>query len=222
MKEYVRDIPGLLVPRTLWVGDNVQELENAELPENWVLKPNHRSGVVYFGHGRPDIASLMSTTKEWSRSAQSEDYYEWAYSKARPVLLVEELLGEPGSPPADYKFFVFAGEVATVQVDVGRRTMHQSRRFYRSDWSPLEVLYYRPLAPIETAPVNLEEMNSVAKAIGHPFDFMRVDLYSINGATVFGEMTPYPGGGLDRFVPRSFDFELGKRWELPHLDQEMF
>jgi TupA-like ATPgrasp len=221
MKEYVRGIPGLLVPRTLWVGDNVQELENAELPEHWVLKPNHRSGVVYFGHGRPDIASLMSITRGWSRSAQSEDYHEWAYTKARPVLLVEELLGEPGSPPEDYKFFAFAGEVAAVQVDVGRHTMHQSRRFYRSDWSPLEVLYYRPLAPVEPAPVNLEEMISVVKAIGHPFDFMRVDLYSINGATVFGELTPYPGSGLDRFIPRSFDFELGERWELPHLDQEM-
>jgi TupA-like ATPgrasp len=218
MKDYARSIPRVLVPPVLWFGDNVHDLENVELPEHWVLKPNHRSGVVYFGHGLPGIPSLNAITREWSRSAQSEDYHEWAYSKARRLLLVEELLGQPGACPTDYKFFVFAGEVAAVQVDVDRHTAHQ-RRIYLPDWSPLDVSSgNHPLAPVQAAPVNLDEMISIARAIGQPFDFMRVDLYSIDGATVFGEMTPYAGSGLDRFIPRRFDIELGKRWELPRVD----
>ncbi len=217
MKEYVQAVPGLVVPRTLWVGDNVKALENAELPENWVLKPNHRTGLIYFGQGRPDIPALLSATAGWSRSVQSEDLHEWAYSKARPILLIEELLGEPGSPPTDYKFFVFAGRIGAVQVDVGRHTMHQ-RRIYLPDWSPLDVSSgLHPLAPVASPPANLGEMISVAEAIGRPFDFMRVDLYSIAGGTVFGELTPYAGGGLDRFIPRSFDTELGRSWELPRF-----
>jgi hypothetical protein len=63
-------------------------------------------------------------------------------------------------------------------------------------------------------------MLAVAKEIGRPFDFIRVDLYSIDGETVFGEVTPYPGSGFDRLVPESFDAELGAWWELPHVDQE--
>lgn len=220
MKAHVRTVPGLRVPRTLWVGTNVRELENVELPEHWVLKPNHRSGIVLFGHGRPDTSSLTAITRNWLRSVQSEDFHEWAYSKAQPVLLAEDLLGVPGSPPPDYKYFVFAGQVAAVQVDVGRHSMHR-RRIYRPDWSPLEVSSGNyPLAPIESPPVNLKEMLAVAKEIGRPFDFIRVDLYSIDGETVFGELTPYPGSGFDRLVPESFDAELGAWWELPNVEHE--
>lgn len=222
MKEYIRDIavPGLRIPRTLWTGDDIREFENAEVPESWVLKPNHRTGRVHFGHGQPDIESLRSITRRWYRPAEAEDLHEWAYSKARPLLLAEELLGEPGSPPADYKFFVFSGNVAAVQVDVDRHTSHQ-RRIYLPDWSPLEVSSGNyPLAPLETPPINLQEMLSIAEAIGQPFDFMRVDLYSIDGETVFGEVTPYAGSGLDRFIPASFDAELGRNWQLPHFPPE--
>jgi len=218
MKEHVRTVPELLVPNTLWAGTSLRELETVELPEHWVLKPNHRSGLVYFGHGRPNTAFLTTITRKWIRSAQAEDLHEWAYEKAQPLVLAEELLGLPGSPPPDYKFFVFAGEVAAVQVDVGRHSLHQ-RRIYLPDWSPLEVSSgNHPLAPVEPPPENLEEMLGIASEIGRPFDFMRVDLYSINGAAVFGEVSPYAGSGLDRFVPESFDSQLGANWELASVD----
>jgi hypothetical protein len=111
MKERVRTVPGLRVPRTIWAGTDVRELEGTQLPEHWVLKPNHRSGIVCFGHGRPDTSSLTAITRKWLRSAQSEDLHEWAYSRAQRLLLVEDLLGAPGSPPQDYKYFVFAGSI---------------------------------------------------------------------------------------------------------------
>ena len=219
MKEHVRTVPGLLVPHTLWTGSSLRELETVELPEHWVLKPNHRSGPVYFGHGRPDLASLTTMTREWVRPAQAEDMHEWAYEKAQPLLLAEELLGVPGSPPPDYKFYVFAGRPAAVLVVVDRHNKHQLR-FYLPDWSPLEVSSgNHPLAPVEPPPENLEEMLWIASEIGRPFDFMRVDLYNISGTTAFGEVTPYAGSGLDRF-PKSFDIELGSNWQLPHSSRK--
>lgn len=53
MKDYVlKEAPaGLHVPRTIWSGSDIRDLEPAELPEHWVLKPNHRSGLIYFGKG---------------------------------------------------------------------------------------------------------------------------------------------------------------------------
>ncbi len=218
MKEYASKVRGLQVPRTLWVGASVRELGDAELPEHWVLKPNHRSGVVFFGHGSPDMSSLTTITEKWLRSFATNGLHEWAYSKARPLLLAEELLGVPNSPPSDYKFFVFAGQVEAVQVDVDRQTAHR-RRLYLPDWSPLEVSNGRyPLAPVEPPPANLDEMLAVARELGRPFDFIRVDLYSIDGDTAFGEVTPYPGSAQQRFVPGSFDFELGAKWLLPYAD----
>ncbi len=159
MKERVSSMTELRIPRTLWVGSSVEELAEIELPGHWVLKPNHRSGQIFFGSGQPDVSSLMTITQEWLRPTEAECLREWAYSKARPFFFVEELLGVPGAPPTDYKFFVFAGEVAAIQVDVDRHSVHR-RRIYRADWTPLEVTSgEHPLAPAEEPPVNLDEMH---------------------------------------------------------------
>jgi hypothetical protein len=215
MKEYAAKVPGLRVPRTLWSGTSLRELGDTHLPEHWVLKPNHRSGLVSYGRGRPDIPSLTAVTAKWHRSFEVENLREWAYTKARPLFLAEELLGVPGTPPSDYKFFVFAGQVAAVQVDTDRHATHR-RRLYLPDWTPLEVTSsHYPLAPVEPPPVNLEKMLAIASELGLPFDFMRVDLYSIDGDTFFGEVTPYAGSGLNRIVPGTFDAELGAKWTLP-------
>lgn len=222
MKDYVSNlqgatVQGVRIPRTLWSGTHVSELANVKLPENWVLKPNHRSGLVYFGHGRPDIPLLQEMTPSWLRPTEAADLHEWAYSKASPLLLAEEFLGMPGSPPPDYKFYVFAGEVAAIEVHAGRHSDHRVR-FYLPDWTPLEVSVGNyPPSPTEAPPGNLEEMVAIASELGRSFDFIRVDLYSVDGDVFFGELTPYPGSGINPFVPNSFDDELGAKWKLPVL-----
>jgi TupA-like ATPgrasp len=219
MKEHAMEaaLDGFHVPNTIWSGADVCELRNVELPEYWVLKPNHRSGLIYFGHGRPDPGELSDVTAGWLDASEWEHKGEWAYAKARPLLLVEELLGSPGCPPPDYKFFVFDGRAVAVQVDVDRHNAHR-RRLYRRDWSPLDVRY----GPYDLAPVmppisNLARMLAVAERLGQPFDFIRVDLYHVDDIIEFGEFTPYPCGGLDRFVPPFLNLELGKAWILPRL-----
>ncbi len=220
MKEYAATVPGLQIPRTLWCGTDVRELGDKELPAHWVFKPNHRTGQVFFGRGRPDIPTLARLATEWLPAHEAEKLHEWAYSKARPLFLIEETLGVPGSPPPDYKFFVFSGHVAAVQVDTDRHTEHH-RRLYLPNWSPLEVkLGPYPLPPVAPPPANLDKMLAIVSELGSPFDFIRVDLYNIDGDVVFGELTPYCNSGLDRFVPASFDAELGARWELPHVGPE--
>jgi hypothetical protein len=218
MKEHASGVPGLYVTRTFWAGTDLQELATASLPEHWVLKPNHRSHCVYFGHGQPDVKQLTVTTADWLRPAEAEDLAEWAYSKARPLILAEELIGTPGSSPTDYKFFVFEGEVAAIQVDVGRHSMHL-RRFYLPDWSPLNVQSSGlPFAPLELRPTSLDRMLAIATELGANFDFIRIDLYDVCGRVYLGELTPYAGSGLERFVPASFDTELGARWKLPEWE----
>jgi hypothetical protein len=223
MKDYADNAQGatdysLRVPRTLWSGTDVSELKNAALPERWVLKPNHRSGRVFFGHGQPDILALKKIVKSWLRPAEGVDLHEWAYLNARPLLLAEELLGAPGSPPSDYKFWVFAGKVAVVEVHSDRHNDHH-QRWYLPDWTPLEVTSVGyPISPAEPiAPVNFEKMIAIAEKLGRSFDYIRVDLYNVDGEIFFGELTPYPASGFDRFDPASFDSEIGAKWELPVL-----
>ncbi len=215
-KEYaLKEAPaGLRVPRTFWSGSDIRELEAVELPEHWVLKPNHRSGLVYFGRGRPDLRELEAVTATWLTPFEAARLGEWAYSRARPVLLAEELLGSPGTPPPDYKFFVFDGKVALIDLHMDRYIGHQTR-FYSPDWSPLDLKSDVKQASVTAPPPGLDQMLEIAARLGAPFDFMRVDLYYDNGVITFGEFTPYPCGGLLRFIPASMDTEIGKAWTLP-------
>ncbi|MGB3797776.1 MAG: ATP-grasp fold amidoligase family protein, partial [Alteraurantiacibacter sp.] len=76
------------------------------------------------------------------------------------------------------------------------------------DWNQLTVLEEADVPP----PKNLQSMLHAAELVGRHFDFARVDFYEIDGSPKFGEVTFYPGSGLDPFDPPRWDLELGKQW----------
>ena len=137
---------------------------------------------------------------------------EWAYREVPPRLLVEEFLA--GGVPPDYKFFVFHGRVRMIEVDLDRFTGHK-RSLYTADWQRLPVQYGHPAGDDVELPSALPEMIDVAEALGAATDFVRVDLYSLPGRVVCGELTNYPMAGRGWFDPREFDRELGAWWTLP-------
>jgi TupA-like ATPgrasp len=215
MKTYAaRVCPDLRVPRVLWSGTDVAELARTELPGHWVLKPNHGTMRVHVGSGRPDVEQLRRLTAGWLDEPLYPSRGEWVYSQARRLLLVEEFLGRPGELPVDSKFLVFGGRVHLVQVDTVRFGPDYARRLYTRDWTPLTVAESVPAGPVGPRPDTLPAMLSVAETLGREFDFVRVDLYDVAGEIWFGELTPYPGGGLDPFDP-DLDRELGAAWQLP-------
>lgn len=210
---------GALVPETLWIGRDLDELRGVDLPQRWVLKPNHRTGLVYVGTGQPDVDELRHRTRGWLDESQWRVRGEWAYGRARPLYLIEEWIGDEEQSPPDYKVFVFDGVPALIQVDHDRFGDH-TRRLYRSDWSPLDTLHTFPLAPVEPPPAQLQRMLDLARGIGAAFDFIRVDLYVWGDEVYLSEVTPYPGGGLETFHPDALDFELGRKWNLPGRRQQ--
>jgi hypothetical protein len=220
MKDYATDLhgdPGVEVPETLWSGDDLGEVVGRTFDRPWVLKPNHRSGLVRFGRASESIdARTVESTRTWLRDDQGVLLGEWAYSQARKLFLIEEDIAG-GESLDDYKFFVFHGTVAAIQVDQGRFTKRHARNFYTAEWQSIPVAKTVPSGLPTVAPDNLSAMLHAAEVLGRPFDFMRVDLYSVRDTIWFGEITPYPGGGVTRFEPREFDAWLGARWSLPRL-----
>jgi TupA-like ATPgrasp len=217
MKEYATRTVGstVRVPRTLWSGRDVAELAALDLPGHWVLKPNHLSGPVVFGAGPvTDVEDLRRRTTGWLAGEHYDTLGEWAYGAAEQTLLAEERIGDPATSPDDYKLFTFGGRTAIIQVDTGRFSDHR-RRYYDVDWRPLELTAYYPTGPLHPRPAGLERMLAAAEELGRPFDMMRVDLYDVAGEVWFGELTPYPGGGLEGFTPTHWDADLGRMWQLP-------
>jgi hypothetical protein len=218
MKEMARAAyPGadLRIPATYWAGTDLRDAPDLnELPP-WVLKPNHSSGHVLFGpDSSTDLATLTAQTRHWWQHTPAS-LGEWGYGEATPALLLEEkILTSDGAPPPDYKFFVFDGRVEFIQVNSGRFG-HQTATFLDAEWNRLPVRWrIRPVAD-ERPPRELDKMLEIAGALGADWDFIRVDLYAVDGEVWFGEYTPYPGGGLLRYKPKQFDLESGRHWRLP-------
>jgi len=215
MKDRARSAAGDLVrvPQTLWAGTDVRELASVDLPEHWVLKPNHSTGLVLFGHGRPSPTALLQQTQGWTDASHWRSTGEWAYSSARPLLLAEELIGEVGQSPADLKVYVFDGVPRLVQVHTGRFTDHRTR-MYTPQWEELPWESDRPGGPPVARPARLADMLEAAARLAAEFDMLRVDFYEQDGELWFGELTPYPGSGMV-VLPAPLDDLLGSWWTLP-------
>lgn len=216
MKEFASKADSTVkVPKTLWAGTDLSELVGFDFPERWILKANHRSQCVYPGEGNPSLAALQDATSGWLDDWQASQLGEWAYGFANRTILLEEWIGDGPAVPDDYKFFVFHGRVEMIQLDQDRFVGHKLS-LYDREWNPVaaskslwESAEHAPM------PANLPEMIKIAETLGSHFDFMRIDLFATKNGIYFGETTPYPGGGLSRFKPHSFDVELGHKWVLP-------
>lgn len=53
----------------------------------------------------------------------------------------------------------------------------------------------------------------VAHDLSSGFDYMRIDLYDINGSVYFGEFTPTHGGGQSWLTPPAYEKYVGDLWE---------
>jgi teichuronopeptide biosynthesis TupA-like protein len=217
MKEHARRLaPGLVrVPETLWDGTDVGELVDVDLPDHWVLKPNHSCIRRLFGRGPADVADLRRGTAGWAEERYWRKSEEWAYRRARPCLLVEEFIGAPGVVPADLKVMVVDGEPRLVELHTGRDDDHGTR-LYSPEWEPLPWTIGYPPGPDADPPERLEDLLKAATALADGFDMLRVDCYEADGELWFGELTPYPGAGLSPLEP-DLDAWLGAAWTLPPL-----
>ncbi|HEX8527417.1 ATP-grasp fold amidoligase family protein [Allosphingosinicella sp.] len=199
-----------LIP-TLWNGPMLPDRPLWPVP--FVVKSNHASQqCIFVRDENADWPAIRRRAHRWLRSRYGGILGEWLYSRIEPQILIEPFIGGGRGLPVDYKFFVFGGRAEFVQVDTDREHGHKRTLFDRS-WTRLPAVLNFPNDPGEIAPpASLAEMLDSAETLAADMDFARVDFYEVDGRPLFGEMTFYPGSGLDRFTPPGFDLEFGKRW----------
>ena len=150
--------------------------------------------------------------RRWLNANFASAYFEPQYKDIPPRIVVEPLLlTAAGSVPEDYKFYVFHGSVRMIHVDTGRFTGHK-RSLFDPVWRRLKVESKFPSAGDLKPPARLQEMMAAAEELGRDFEFVRVDLYCVDGKMFCGEITHTPDGGLARFKPADFDLVLGRLW----------
>lgn len=196
---------------TLWRGKELPEHPQWPLP--FVLKSSHGcSQCAFVRSGDEPWPPIRTKAHAWLRRPYGAILDEWLYGKIEPQLLIEPFIGQSGALPLDYKFFVFGGRAEFIQVDTDREHAHK-RAIFDRDWQRLPLGLQFPIERRHIAqPRSLGVMIKAAEAVSHGLDFVRVDFYEVEGRPLFGEMSFYPGSGLDRFRPVSFDTLFGELW----------
>lgn len=220
VREYVADKLGHeFLIRLIWEGDKAEDIPFSELPFKFVIKTNHGCGynIIVKEREQLDQAKAITRLSKWLNENFCQDRYlgiEWAYKNIRPKIFIEAFLDDSGRIPLDYKFFCFSGRVEFILMTFDRHKDPFEKHFDR-DFTPLDLWNGCRQYPGKVErPENFVQMLDVAEKLAAGFDFIRVDLYNLAGQIFFGELTPYPGGGFARFVPRKYDFVFGEKWKI--------
>jgi hypothetical protein len=206
-------VGGQYLVNILWHGTDPSAIPFDALPAEYVIKTNHGSAQIIVVKGEADRIDIINKLSVWLK----RNYYwacrEYQYFHIKPRVIVEEYLkNSDGTGPLDYRFWCFKGVPEVIQVD---NRAHDINPFFDTKWNLLD-LYYREGVPRPTIekPINFDQMMSIASQLSSEFDFVRIDLYNIDGEIYFGEFTFTPTSGELKLRPENWNLKLGNKWEM--------
>jgi hypothetical protein len=226
VKQYISEKIGneYVIP-LLGVWDNPEDIEFENLPNQFVLKCNHTSGVGLIICKNKQALNINETIKELKKGL-NDNYYlhnrEWPYKDIPRKIIAEEYKeDESGYELKDYKLYCFNGEPKFCQVDFGKgegKTRQDFKRnIYDMEWNFLDIQYNHPNAPERniSKPLQFERMKEFARILSKGEPFLRVDFYNIGNQIFFSEITFYPVAGFGWLLPSKTQYDFGKMITLP-------
>lgn len=224
VREYVKEKIGEeYLNDFIAIYDNISDIDFDALPKQFVIKGVHGYGYNIIVHDKSKLNRTKARLKMYKWKYRNQYWrggLEWAYKDVKPRFMVEKYMEEAAHGAlTDYKFFCFNGKPKFVEVHLDRTENHKSG-FFDLDFKqlpirdiPIEGVINKPVPK----PSNFDEMVHLVEVLADKFPFVRVDFYSINGKSVFGEMTFYPGDGRFEFVPDEYNYKFGEYFVLPKL-----
>lgn len=202
------------------VYNNADEIDLARLPEQFVIKATHGSGmnIICRDKGSLDWDKSRRIMNKWLSTNYYCRWREWAYRNIRPRLICERYLeNEEFHELIDYKFYCYNDRPEALFVCTGRFSPEGVKyNAYDMDWNRIHVYKGKPCSDLQIEkPSNFTAMTEVARELCKGFPFVRVDLYSIREKLTFGELTFYPDAGLCPFTPREYNRYFGDLFKLP-------
>jgi hypothetical protein len=193
---HCRDIK---VPRTLWTGSRAENIPDDVLAGDVVVKANHGSGWnIFVKDGEYARAVLNREANNWMDKRFGLRHAEWGYYGVEPALFVEEMLVEHGRPiVGEYKFYCGADKMAFAFVrQAGPYGLRIEGVLDDNGRPHVGTFDSGELSAAVHAPAEWQELRQAALTLSLHFDFVRCDLYLVNGDVHFSEFTLYTLGGF--------------------------
>lgn len=224
VREYISEKIGedYLIP-LLGVWDDPEEIDFDSLPNKFVLKCNHNSGLgmcICTDKSKIDIKKVKNELK----SGLAQNYYlngrEWPYKNvSRKIICEKYMTDETGKNLRDYKFYCFDGKPKIVGIYQDRNSDKETTGdFFDMNFEWVDLRFGMPNALNKPQkPQKFQEMIKIAEILSEGMPEVRVDLYISNNKIYFGELTFFDGGGFDKIEPPEWDYKLGSWIKLPKI-----
>ena len=226
VRDWIRNKIGeeYLIP-LLGVYRSTREIDFNTLPNSFVLKANHGSGMnaIVKDKSTADMNAIIEKANQWLKTNYAFNEFEMHYNDIPRRLIVEQYMENKDGDLPDYKFWCFDGKCRMIEMIVNRYSDPQTA-FYDSDWNRLAFTtgHYPPIDREIEKPAMLQKMIDIAEKLSEGFVHVRVDLYQINSEIKFGEMTFTPFSGIYNWNPSETDLEVGKMLVLPKREDYRF
>ena len=204
----------------LGVWDSPDEIDFEALPEKFVLKCNHNSGLGMYictDKSRMDVEKVKN---DLSRGL-AQDYYltgrEWPYKNVPRKIIAEQYMQDDETNDLrDYKFYCFDGVPKAVLIICGRSTGEATGDIFDMESNFLDFTWGYPHATEKPPmPKNFDKMKEFASILSAGIPHVRVDFYEVEGQIYFGELTFFDDSGFGAIKPKAWDETLGSWLKLP-------
>ena len=225
-KKYVAEKIGeeYIIP-TLGVWNSFDEIDFDKLPDQFVLKCTHDSGGLVICRDKSKL-NVEEARKKIEKSLKTNYYLhgrEWPYKDVKPRIIAEKYMEDKSNASlTDYKFMCFGGRVYSTFTCTNRFSddgIHVT--FFDKEWNvmPFERSYPADKNGVPK-PLNYKKMVELAEKLANGIPFVRVDFYEVREKIYFGELTFFPGSGMEAFQPEEWDYKFGEWITLPERTED--
>lgn len=219
LHEYSKKVLGkdICVP-IIKIYNNVDDIKFNELPDKFVIKCNHGSGmnIICNNKSNLNITETQYILKNWLNTNYGFQNFEYQYINIKRKVFVEKFLADD---IIDYKVYCFNGNPKFIRVQ--KKLINQKlNNYYNLDWSLNDIetglgsYFVRRPDIIVEKPKKLNIMIKYAKKLSSFFTFVRVDFYEIDNEIYLGELTFTPSNMIFNNKDYNQSLYLGNMLDL--------
>ena len=201
------------------VYNNVNEINYNDLPDKFVIKCNHGSGMNIIVKDKNKLNKEQIKTKliKWLNTDYTFSLgYELHYKNIPHKILIEEYKENIGnSDLTDYKFYCFNGKPEFCQVITDRHNGEKISH-YDMEWNYKPEYDWIEFGSISNLPKpkHYDKMIKYAELLSKDFKLVRIDFYEVNDTIYLGELTFTPMSGFIKYKNKNTDSILGSKLKL--------
>lgn len=210
--------PGHTVP-VLGVWDDPEEIDFDSLPDQFVLKCNHNSGLgMYICRDKAKLDKEKAI--RGLQKGLKQNYYlscrEWPYKNVKRRVIAEEYLKNGDDKDlTDYKFFCFDGEPKIMYISKENCKV-PGMDYFDMEFRHLDICMEEfPTGIIPEKPEQFEKMKEIAARLSAGVPQLRVDFYLVEDHIYVGELTFFHGGGMTKITPEYWADRFSEWLVLP-------